>query len=82
MEIHAVLLLIKTRKKLIKKHLVSDSISAFGGIVAFNKKLNEKTAKKICKIFTELVVAPDFSSKAVKLLYEKKSNISSLQPNK
>ena len=61
------------QEKAYKKALVCDSISAFGGIVAFNKKLNEKTAKEISKIFTELIIAPDFSSKAVKLLSMKKN---------
>ncbi|MCX7888825.1 MAG: bifunctional phosphoribosylaminoimidazolecarboxamide formyltransferase/IMP cyclohydrolase [Rhodobacteraceae bacterium] len=36
-----------------------DRTSAFGGIVALNRKLDAATAEEICAIFTEVVVAPD-----------------------
>ena len=39
-------------------HLAGDPISAFGGIVAFNKKINKKTAKKLIKNFYEVIAAP------------------------
>jgi len=58
-----------------QKALNCDSTSAFGGIVAFNSKVTEEAAKKISKIFTELVVAPDFSPKALKLMKKKKNLI-------
>ncbi len=58
-----------------KKALNCDTVSAFGGIVAFNKKLDEQTSIEILKIFTEVVVAPDFSLKARKLLSQKKNLI-------
>ena len=54
------------------KALKCDPVSAFGGIVAFNKTVDEFTAREVLKIFTEVVVAPNFSSKAIKLLTEKK----------
>ena len=44
--------------------LKCDRVSAFGGIVAFNKTLSLETASKINKIFTEVVIAPKFSSTA------------------
>ena len=46
-------------------------VSAFGGVVAFNKTVNEQTANEILKIFTEVIVAPEFSSKSLKLLSQK-----------
>ena len=58
-----------------KKALDCDRVSAFGGIIAFNSKVNEKTAKILCKLFTELVVAPYFSSEAIKILSQKKNLI-------
>ena len=58
-----------------KKALKCDPVSAFGGIVAFNKKINEQTSREILKIFTEVVIAPDFSSNAKKLLSQKKNLI-------
>ena len=58
-----------------KKALKCDPVSAFGGIVAFNKKLDEQTSTEILKIFTEVVIAPDFSLNAKKLLSQKKNLI-------
>ena len=52
------------QKKAYKKALKCDLVSAFGGVVAFNKTVNEQTANEILKIFTEVVVAPRFSSKS------------------
>ena len=36
-----------------------DQTSAFGGIIALNRTLDGPTASDICKIFTEVVIAPD-----------------------
>ena len=55
--------------------LESDAVSAFGGIVAFNKTLDFETANEINSIFTELIIAPKFSKKAVNLLSKKKNLI-------
>ncbi len=58
-----------------KKALLCDPTSAFGGIVAFNQSLSRSTAKEILKLFTEVVVAPDFEDEALKLLTNKKNLI-------
>ena len=63
------------QNKAYKKALECDPVSAFGGIVAFNKILDERTATDILKIFTEVIVAPDFSPKSIKLLSKKKNLI-------
>ena len=50
-----------------------DPISAFGGIVAFNQKVDLKTAKMMKEIFLEVIIAPDFEQEAVELLKQKKN---------
>ena len=53
--------------------LACDSVSAFGGIVAVNRKLDGATAEAICDIFTEVVVAPDADEAAVAAFARKKN---------
>ena len=51
-----------------------DAVSAFGGIIGLNKKLNLATAKAIQKSgFMECVTAPGFEAEAFKLLSQKKN---------
>ena len=65
----------KTQSKAYKKALQCDPLSAFGGIVAFNKSLSKETAKDVSKLFTEVVVAPDFDREAIEFLSNKKNLI-------
>lgn len=65
----------------------SDIVSIFGGIIAANREIDEKTAEEINKIFIEIVIAPSFSEGAVNILSKKKnirllelSNISAKLP--
>jgi len=52
----------------------TDPESAFGGIIAFNQKLNGKTAKAIIeKQFVEVIIAPSVSEKASKAISEKQN---------
>ena len=53
--------------------LDADSLSAFGGIVAFNGEVSEKIAKEISKIFFEVIIAKDISNKALDILASKKN---------
>ncbi len=53
--------------------LSCDPVSAFGGIVAFNSVVDEKTALKLNEIFLEIVVAPEFSEGAFEILKKKKN---------
>ena len=55
------------------KALAGDPLSAFGGIVAFNKKITLKTANLLSKNFYEVIVAPDFDKEALKILSKKKN---------
>ncbi len=59
--------------KSFKEALESDPISAYGGIVSCNFKLNISLAKEINKIFLEVIVANGFDKKSVKLLKKKKN---------
>ena len=54
--------------------LACDSVSAFGGIVACNRSLDEATAEAITGIFTEVVVAPD-ASEGAKAVFARKKNL-------
>ena len=58
-----------------------DSLSAFGGVVAINKKCTVDLAKKIDKIFFEIIVAPSFDVGSLKI-FSKKKNLRVLSLNK
>ncbi|MDX6752267.1 bifunctional phosphoribosylaminoimidazolecarboxamide formyltransferase/IMP cyclohydrolase [Geminicoccaceae bacterium 1502E] len=55
------------------KALACDPVSAFGGIVALNRELDEATAAAIAEIFVEVVIAPSVSLAAARLLATKKN---------
>jgi len=57
-----------------KEALACDSVSAFGGIVATNRRLDAATAEAITDIFTEVVVAPDADDDA-KAVFARKKNL-------
>ncbi len=50
-----------------------DPVSAFGGIVALNRTLDEAAAEKIAAIFTEVIIAPDATEGAKAILARKKN---------
>ena len=50
-----------------------DQTSAFGGIIALNQTLDGATATEICKIFTEVVIAPDADEDARRIFAQKKN---------
>jgi phosphoribosylaminoimidazolecarboxamide formyltransferase/IMP cyclohydrolase len=56
-----------------KRALQTDPVSAFGGIVAFNRPLDAETARVVTEIFTEVVIAPDYTLDAVRVLEAKKN---------
>ena len=51
----------------------TDPLSAFGGIVAFNRKVEEDVAKLMAEVFLECIVAPDYSPEALKVFSAKKN---------
>ncbi len=56
-----------------RKALACDATSAFGGIVALNRKLDTDAAKAITEIFTEVIIAPDATDEAIKIVAAKKN---------
>jgi phosphoribosylaminoimidazolecarboxamide formyltransferase/IMP cyclohydrolase len=55
------------------KALACDPVSAFGGIVAFNRPLDAATATEVVKIFTEVIIAPDATDEARAIVATKKN---------
>ncbi|MDQ3800977.1 MAG: bifunctional phosphoribosylaminoimidazolecarboxamide formyltransferase/IMP cyclohydrolase [Acidobacteriota bacterium] len=56
-----------------RRALSTDPVSAFGGIVAFNRKVDETVAKSVNEVFTEVVIAPDFEAGALEIFRTKKN---------
>lgn len=56
-----------------QKAFECDPISIFGGIIAFNRTVDEETARLLVTVFLEIVIAPSFTGKALQLLSSKKS---------
>jgi phosphoribosylaminoimidazolecarboxamide formyltransferase/IMP cyclohydrolase len=50
-----------------------DPVSAFGGVVAANRKVDLAMAEPLSKVFTEVVIAPDYDQDALELLMKKPS---------
>ena len=55
--------------------LAGDPVSAFGGIIICNRKIEAEAAAEINKIFFEVVIAPEFSDDALAILTQKKNRI-------
>ncbi len=72
----------KDINKAFEKSYNSDSKSAFGGIIFLNRKLNSTLANKIVKNFFEMIVAPEFEAKAIKILKKRKNLILLKTPNR
>lgn len=51
----------------------ADSLSIFGGVIAFNQEVDLDTATKLNETFLEIIAAPSFSDDALKKLQEKKN---------
>ena len=56
----------------------ADSLSAFGGIVAFNRKCTKEVAQEITSVFVEIVLAPSFEVEALEI-FKKKKNLRILE---
>jgi len=64
----------KRLSKAFAEALSCDPISAFGGIIGLNKKVDEATAERIARSgFMECVIAPSFGPQALKSLSRKKN---------
>ena len=56
-----------------KRALSTDPVSAFGGIVAFNHKVDAAVAANVIEVFSEVIVAPDFDEDALEIFRSKKN---------
>jgi len=56
-----------------QRALECDPVSAFGGIVALNRRLDKAAAEAIAEIFTEVVIAPEADEDAVAVFAKKKN---------
>jgi len=56
-----------------RKAFEADPISAFGGVLAFNRTVDAETATEVSKTFIEAIAAPDYSSEALAILQAKKN---------
>jgi len=65
-----------------KDALAGDPVSAFGGILICNKKMDLATAEEVNKLFCEVVIAPDFEEESLTLLQSKKNRIILKQKSK
>ncbi len=65
----------QSKLKSFQEAYMSDPISAFGGIVGCNFKVDKKIAKEISKVFFEVILAKKFDKEALKILSTKKNLI-------
>jgi phosphoribosylaminoimidazolecarboxamide formyltransferase/IMP cyclohydrolase len=62
-----------TAEEAYRRALACDPVSAFGGIVAFNRNVDEAAARAVTEIFTEVIIAPDYEPAALEVLKAKKN---------
>ncbi|MDB6147956.1 MAG: purH [Spartobacteria bacterium] len=56
-----------------EKAFATDKQAPFGGVIVCNRSVSEALARAISEIFSEVIIAPDFDSKARALLQKKKN---------
>lgn len=62
-----------------KAALAGDPVSAFGGILISNTKIDKATALEMNSLFFEVIIAPSYENEAVEVLMEKKNRIILIQ---
>ncbi|MFN3909852.1 MAG: bifunctional phosphoribosylaminoimidazolecarboxamide formyltransferase/IMP cyclohydrolase [Candidatus Anstonellaceae archaeon] len=63
----------KNLKEAYQRALQSDPLSAFGGVIAFSKRVGEETAKAIGNQYLEVILAPGYEPAAIERLKQKPS---------
>ncbi|MDH6308818.1 phosphoribosylaminoimidazolecarboxamide formyltransferase/IMP cyclohydrolase [Dysgonomonas sp. PFB1-18] len=58
-----------------KDALAGDPVSAFGGIIVSNRKIDKAAAEEINNIFFEIIIAPEYDVEALEILEQKKNRI-------
>jgi len=61
--------------------LAGDPVSAFGGVLITNRKIDKETAEEMNRIFFEVVIAPGYDEDALQVLKQKKNRIILVQKN-
>ncbi len=61
-----------------KRAYACDTESAFGGIIAFNQRLDGRTAKEVAELFAEVIIAPEICDEA-KAVFAAKKNLRVLE---
>ena len=56
-----------------RKAFACDPVSAFGGVLGFNRTVDAETAGEIAKTFIEAIAAPDYTAEALEVLRTKKN---------
>ncbi len=67
-----------TRESLVEAYvdaLAGDPVSAFGGVLICNRKIDVVTAEKINSLFCEVVISPEYDTEALKILKSKKNRV-------
>lgn len=75
---------VATRKSIREAYgaaLAGDPVSAFGGILISNTKIDSATAGDINSLFFEVIIAPSYSDGALEILMQKKNRIILVQKN-
>ena len=63
----------ETLREAYLKALACDPVSAFGGVLAFNRDVDTATAEEVAKLFAECIAAPAFADRAKQILASKKN---------
>ena len=56
-----------------QKAKATDPVSAFGGIISFNREVDGETAMQVAELFAEVILAPVFSVEAQRIFSSKKN---------
>jgi phosphoribosylaminoimidazolecarboxamide formyltransferase / IMP cyclohydrolase len=63
----------RTLAEAYRRAFEADPVSAFGGVLAFNREVDEETAAEVAKLFVEAIAAPSFAEAALEILKKKKN---------
>jgi len=63
----------ETLEEAYHKALATDPVSAFGSVIAVNRRVDGATAQALSELFVECLVAPAFSERAMETLTQKKN---------
>lgn len=64
-----------TVKEAYQKAFAADTVSAFGGVLITNAKVDKEAAEEMHSLFFEILIAPEFDSEALEVLGQKKNRI-------